>query len=245
MARTTRVEEMDVMLVPEPRFTRSWHPIGHRRLVETMTRVVDREGLRVTDKHYSLSTYGDQMFAEWVLEGTGNLRHMIGFRNSINKAFAIGVVAGLYIMVCSNMVMKGDFIEFRKHTSGLDDLELLDLANRTIGQVTERFARLEAWHETLREIPLMPQHSNWLTLSAMRQGALPPSKFGEFDTLFFQPGGTYFSHEPTLALFHGALTDIMHTDSLFNISRKNSMLSDLVDDFKTLVLTNRNNVWRL
>lgn len=233
-----RTTEIEVRAVPEPAWTSTWHPVGHARLIDTMNLVADKEGLNVVDKHYSLSATGDKMFGEWVLEGDSKIRQMIGFRNSINKAFAVGLAAGLWVMVCSNMIMRGDFIEFHKHTSGLDDLELLDLCKRGVGRVTERFAQLEAWHTSLQNIPL-GVHSNYLTIEAMRRGALPPSKFTEFDRLFFQEEGRYFAPEPTLANFHGAIAEVMHKDSLFSISRKNKSLSELVDDFKILLLNNR------
>ena len=234
----TRALEPEVLAIPEPAFTKTWHPVGHQRLIETLETVVQKEGLEITDRHYSLSRSGDKVFGEWILTGDGDFRHMIGFRNSINKAFAIGLVAGLYVMVCSNMEMRGDFIEFRKHTSGLDDISLLELCKRAIGQVTERFNKLAAWHLYLKEIQIKQRHTNYLIVEAMKRGALPPSRFEKFCTLFFEPDGRYYRKEPSLGDFHGAITEVMSKDSLFGISKKNVALSDLMEDFKYLLMKN-------
>jgi len=237
----TRALEPEVLAIPEPAFTKTWHPVGHHRLIETLETVVQKEGLQIEDRHYSLSGSGDKVFGEWVITGDGDFRHMVGFRNSINKAFAIGLVAGLHIMNCANMVMRGDFIEFRKHTSGLDDISLLEMCRRAIGQVTDRFTKLAAWYAHLREIQIKQRHTNYLIVEAMKRGALPPSKFEQFCTLFFEPDGRYYHKEPSLGDFHGAVTEVMNKDSLFGISRKNEKLSTLVDDFKYLLIKNGHN----
>ena len=240
-----RALEPEVLNVPEPAFTKSWHPISHARLIETLSTVIEKEGLQIAEKHYSLSGSGDKVFGEWILTGSGDFRHMLGFRNSINKAFAIGLVAGLHIMNCANMVMQGDFIEFRKHTCGLDDISLLEMCRRAIGQVMDRFTKLTAWHQYLKEIQIKQRHTNYLIVEAMKRGALPPSRFEKFCTLFFEPDGRYYRKEPSLFDFHGAVTEVMNKDSLFGISKKNVALSTLMDDFKYLLIKNGFNGSRL
>jgi len=234
-----RTIEPEVLAIPEPAFTKTWHPIGHARLIENLARAVEKEGLTITDRLYSLSESGDKVFGEWVLTGDGGFRHMIGFRNSINKAFSIGLVAGLWIMNCSNMVMKGDWIEFRKHTGGLDDISLAELCRRAVDQVTKKFIKLTAWHAYLNEIQIKQHHTNYLIIEAMKRDALPPSRFKKFCTLFFEPIGRYYHEEPSLGDFHGAVTEVMNNDSIFEISRKNNALSTLIDDFKYLLIKDK------
>ena len=64
-----RALEPEVLSIPEPPFTKSWHPISHARLIHTLERAVENEGLVIADRHYSLSVSGDKVFGNWVLTG--------------------------------------------------------------------------------------------------------------------------------------------------------------------------------
>ena len=47
--------ESEVLAVPEPKWTNTWHPVAHRRVIETVSSVLEEAGVGVKDKHYSMS----------------------------------------------------------------------------------------------------------------------------------------------------------------------------------------------
>jgi len=54
------------------------------------------------------------------------LSRMIGYRNSTNKKWAVGFVAGALVMICANGMISGDIITIRRHTGSIvEDLRLI------------------------------------------------------------------------------------------------------------------------
>lgn len=232
----SRVSEAKVLAVPEPKFTPTWHPISHKRLLKHLEAAVRSKKLKIGNRDYSMSQDGTKMFGTWIIKsGNGELEYMLGFRNSINKDFALGLTAGFRVVVCSNMVFKGDFVVSRKHTSGLTDITLRKICRASVQEIVNRFASITEWYYDLKEIKLSPEQINYLIVESMRRGAMPPSKFNEFCTLFMNEGGRYYSSEPSLSDWHGAVTEMMNKESLFAISRKNEALNDLIEKFKHLL----------
>ena len=112
---TSRATRQQVLDVPTPDRTKTWGVIGHKLLVNTLTRSVTGAGHRIVNEEYSLSRDGGKLFGAFTLDhATGELAWMIGFRNSINKSMALGITAGTRVFVCDNMAFSGSFIQFRK-----------------------------------------------------------------------------------------------------------------------------------
>lgn len=258
----SRVEESDVLEVKEPPFTKTWHPISHKRLLTHLKAAVEAEALKIENRKYSMSQDGTKMFGTWtilrdknklknmpksndklkhmfkdnkkimnILNGKDELEYMLGFRNSINKDFAVGLTAGLHVIVCSNMVFSGDFVVCRRHTSGLDDEELSEICQETVEKIIEKFKSLTEWYCKLTEIKLSQSQINYLIVESMKRGAMPPSKFNEFYALFMNKDRNH-NHKPTLSDWYGAVTEIMKNDSLFTISKKNKALTSLIKKFQ-------------
>ena len=70
---TQRVPEAEVMAIPEPPFTKSWHPISHGRLINALNDSVKSAGLSVRNREYSLNETGTKMFGVWQLFGSQSL----------------------------------------------------------------------------------------------------------------------------------------------------------------------------
>ena len=131
-----RFTRNEVMAIPAPAYTKTWHPVPHKDVIESLDLVTRKAGVGVMQETYSVTNKGANMFGAWTLDiGMDGKQVQMGFRNSISKQFAVGICAGTWVMVCSNMAFRGDFIEFRKHTSGLDMEELLSIGLRAFDRV--------------------------------------------------------------------------------------------------------------
>ena len=55
-------------------------------------------------------------------------KRAIGIRNSHDKSFSVGLSAGICVCVCSNLAFGGSTVIKKRHTSGLELTELIDVA---------------------------------------------------------------------------------------------------------------------
>jgi len=228
-----RSEESVVRAVAEPEFTETWHPVSHARVLDSLEAATAEAGLSITDRSYSLTDSGGNMFGTWgLLDGDTDkeIGWQLGFRNSITGKFAVGLTAGTTVFVCSNMMFSGEFLTFRRHTKGMDDAELLRLSTEAIGMLITKIEGEVKWHAGLREVPVDPVDFKVLTYDAMAKGVFPSSKFSSFlqchDEELEIANGTQ-----NLYTFHGAATRLMRNESLFQIANRSVALKNVADDY--------------
>lgn len=180
-ARTITLTEEEIRNIEAPAFTKTWAPIPHRDVIDNLNLLTSRYGLEVVNRRYEVSKDGKNMFGTWVLpaEGSDRAQTLVGFRNSMSKMFALGVVAGANVMVCSNLQFSSDeFLESRRHTAGLADPEVLrDFLSNAVQHVRERGQIFREWIDNLDTYQTTLQGHKLLAYDMMVQGALPPSKF--------------------------------------------------------------------
>jgi len=223
--------EAEVLAVPQPEFTNTWHPVAHRRVIETVNGVLEEAGIGVKDKRYSLSADGANCFSSWVLDsGFGGRDPMLGFRNSINKSFALGFCAGAHIIVCSNMMFGGEFVEFNKHTAQMDDQMLHLMATNSFEQIQQQLIDFSKWHDHLAEF-LFRSRRNFkaLVFDALNAGVISPPKFNQF--LLAYEEEMKVDSTRSLKTFHGSATRMMRENSLFSQSTNNRQLNSFCDDY--------------
>jgi hypothetical protein len=226
------VSEYEVRAVPEVQGTPTWNPIHHGQVIDAIDGAIANFGLGVQHKRFELSTSGGNMFASYRLDqGKNGVDWQIGFRNSVEKRFAVGVTAGNFTVVCSNMIFSGKFVEFRKHTSGLDLEELMTIAGRAITSTVDKLVALETWQEELHQVRLPHRDMRALTFEAMRREAFPPSRFHRFLEAYKVESEL---NGPTLHAFFGACTRTIRDQSLTQISKRSTALNTLVDQYKAL-----------
>ena len=226
-----RVSEELVRAVPEPPFTQSWHPISHDKLLNSMYNSLDVLQADIIKSDYTLSEDGLDLFGTWTLdtEYKGNNLN-IGFRNSMKKHFAVGFCAGRFIIVCSNMQFSGEFVEFRKHTNGLNTPELDRLTVKGFQSINSKMERFADWHESLKQTPLAYREYKELTYDAMHQGVFPPSKFNKFLDCYKEESSL---NGENLYSFYGGVTRLIKDNSLFNIQQTTRSLNTLAIENQT------------
>ena len=224
--------EAEVRAVPDVQGTATWNPIPHRQVIDAIDDSIKDFGLCIQEKRFELSLSGGSMFGSYRLDqGQNGVDWQIGFRNSIEKRFAVGITAGTFTLVCSNLVFAGDFVEFRKHTSGLDMDELKTIANRAIDNTVDRLQSLQAWQVELHSVSLPHRDMRVLTFEAMRREAFPPSRFNRFLESYREENSI---NGNTLYSFFGACTRTIRDQSLFQISKRSKALNSLVGQYKDL-----------
>jgi len=221
-----KATEAEVFQVPSVPFTKSFHPIHHRDILEAIKSGVAATGLEIVNREYVLANDGKKMFGVWDLSsGSDELCWSIGIRNSMDKSMAVGITAGTRVFVCENLAFSGEFVAFRKHTSGLDYSELDYMAYRAMKQMVSNLTRFQAWHEGLKGFSLTEQDAKLLLIEIMTNNVIPPSKFGRFNELY---GKVY---DQTLWGFHEVVTDVLRDSNRLNLPKKNKTLNGLLDSY--------------
>ena len=225
----------EVMAIEAPAFTKSWHPMSHGSVVQAMDTILEAEKIGVIKERYDVTKDGANLFASWALDIGMDMKINLGFRNSTDKSFALGVCSGTFTIVCSNMCFNGDFVEFRKHTSGLEYDEVLEIGARSLKTVVGNGQKQIEWQNGLANYPVSPSRFKMLTYDAMVDGILPPSNFAGFIDSYNEEV-ELFKRE-SLYEFHGAVTRLSRTSSLFTISNRTVGLNALCDKYSGPVRT--------
>jgi hypothetical protein len=141
--------EMDqVKKVKTPRATSTWNPIPHHQLIQTVQRTLSATKLTIGTSAHSLSHDGARYFGLMEIHGqktSADYCWVLGLRNSHDKTFPAGIVAGASVFVCDNLSFSGEVKFARKHTRFI---------NRDLPQLTERAIGLllAKWHDQDKRI---------------------------------------------------------------------------------------------
>lgn len=134
-----------------PARTKSYEPVPHKVLIESLKERLDKRNMSISTERYSLNDKGTQMFGCFSIQGEDGGQEMaLGFRNSYDKSLAVGLVCGSNVIVCSNLMFEGDLRILRKHTTNVwNDLE--NLSDNAMNYMDESFKRIlkdtERWKE--------------------------------------------------------------------------------------------------
>ncbi len=226
LSGTNKVTIEDVIAVPEVPFTKTFHPVHHCDFVTAVKESVNAIGLNIIKEEYVLAAEGNKMFAVYDLnQGSSDLCWSIGIRNSMNKSMSLGITAGTRVFVCENLCFSGEFLAFRRHTSGLDIDELAFLAFRAMRSMVPRLKKFQQWHEGLREYHLTETDMKILLVEIILQQVIPPSKFNRFNELYHNVYGN------SLWGFHETVTDVLKGNNLLTLPKKNKALNQIIDGY--------------
>lgn len=129
--------EVEVWEVPTPEPTKTWHPISHRLLIETILDQLTGLGYEAKQREYGLWAEGMRMFATFELfNGTNAADYslVVGLRNSHDQAFSAGLAVGGRVFVCDNLAFSGEITIARKHTRWIER-DLPRLASQAVGKI--------------------------------------------------------------------------------------------------------------
>lgn len=226
-----------VKAVPRPEFTKTWRPYSHADVLDAVTGAVEEKGMSVIGGDYSLGKDGAKMFSVLNLDGgspDGSIGWSVGVRNSINMTLSIGICAGTNVFVCDNLAFSGDFVEFRRHNSTLDDEKLKIVAGRAVDTVVQKTMAYTNWHSGLKTFECDETAEKVLTYDCIKAGAFPASKFHAFrESLKAENDTNPADHRGTLYNFHGGVTRLLKGSSLFRVADGTVALRNVIDEYLT------------
>ncbi len=114
------ITEYDILTAEAPVSTASYTPVPHITLINTVKEKLDKHNLQISKTRYSGNNRLNQMFGVYDLaDSDGEINLNIGFRNSYDKTLPVGLVTGGTVLVCANLMFRGEIKVVRKHTKNV------------------------------------------------------------------------------------------------------------------------------
>jgi len=182
---TDLVTRDQLALIPTPERTKTWKPIPHLELIQTLQHVLGKSQIGIRDEQFALRRDGSTLFGvlQLAYNDTPDGQAAMGIRTSNDKSMSIQICAGLSVFVCDNLVFRGDLIALnRKHTAGLDlALELESAVDR----FKQHFGCLVAEIEQLKMRELTDERAKALIHDVFVRGIFPLRLLPDISVAYF------------------------------------------------------------
>jgi hypothetical protein len=184
---TDLVTREQLALVETPDATRSFKPVPHMELIDTLEHVLKLNRIAIRKEQFALRRDGSTLFGvlQLAYQDTPDGMAALGLRTSNNRTMSIQICAGLSVFVCDNMVFRGDLIALnRKHTAGL---HLRTEINHAVLRFQDHFGRLTGEIANLKERLLSDGEAKAILHDVFVQGILPIRLLPDASRLYFEP----------------------------------------------------------
>jgi hypothetical protein len=161
----------DVCAIETPQPTPSWRPVAHGRLIETLERAANAHRAEIVQSAHLLARDGKRYFGLFqvnIPSSSGDVASVLGLRNSHDKAFRAGIMAGDAPFVCSNLCFHNEIVLGRKHTAGMSMQVMESLMLEGLSRLIEARAIIDDRNERLKEIRVSDSRAHDLIVRAAR-----------------------------------------------------------------------------
>ena len=224
------VELDQVRSVKTPRATSTWQPIPHHQLIQTVQRTLATTKLTIGTQAHSLTHDGARYFGLMEIHGRKTSEDycwVLGLRNSHDKTFPAGIVAGASVFVCDNLSFSGEVQFARKHTRFI---------NRDLPQLTERAIGLllAKWHDQDKRIEAYKVHevseeaAHDLVVRSVDVGVCANSYIPQVLKEWREPKHRAFESRNAWSLFN-AFTETLKRGNLGELPKRTLALHALLD----------------
>lgn len=115
-ARSVERRELDAIEAPPP--TRTWFPIRHSQVLDTVMGTLEGAGFHSTRTQLALTPDNHRFFGTLDLESpvADGVTLAVGIRNSTDQSFPISFCCGERVFCCDNLAFSSEVVVSRKHT---------------------------------------------------------------------------------------------------------------------------------
>lgn len=220
---SAKISRLEMSFLPTPNRTDSWKPVRHASVVETMIEKASRHGLTVKNETYAclngkldgVVIKGANLFGTidfhtpTGIDFPAGCGPSAGIRNSNDKSFALSILSGARVFICSNGVLRAEHIVSRKHTAHLNMREQIDEA---LGQFMESISGFNKGYERMVNRRLTHDQARSTIVELSMQGAFGPQMIVPIVKEFENPRHAEFK-EPNAWNLYQAATEIMKAQS--------------------------------
>lgn len=230
------VERPALGLVKTPAATPSWQPIAHLGLIEQVEKALAASRLTIVNQAHSLSQDGSRYFGLMHIRNgheNNDYAWVMGLRNSHDKTFPAGIVAGTQVFVCDNLAFGGEVKFARKHTRFILR-DLPQIAERAVARLVEKWHTQEKRIAVYKEHKIADRDAHDLIIRALDIGVIGSRAVLLVLGQWREPVHEAFAPRTAWSLFNG-FTEAMKGDSLMLLPKRTEALHGLFDGFCGLV----------
>jgi len=196
--------------VPTPDHTATWYPLAHFSVFAEVQRQLDACGFIITEEAHALSHDGQRYFGvlNIMLPGRGIFEWSwaVGIRNSHDKTFPAGLVAGTKVFCCDNLCFSGEVQIARKHTR-FAERDLRHLTARAVGLLGNKLESLDQRILCYNETGIGDQRAHDIVIRALDAGAITTTQVPEVLHEWREPSHPEFLPRTAWSLFN-AVTEV-------------------------------------
>jgi hypothetical protein len=152
---------------------------------------------------------------------------VLGLRNSHDKTFPAGIVAGASVFVCDNLSFSGEVKFARKHTRFINR-DLPQLVERAVGRLLEKWHDQDHRIETYKNRTLGDVEAHDLLVRATDVGVCPNRLLPAVLREWRHPRHSDFADRNVWSLFN-AFTEGLKGGNLAELSHRTEALHGLLD----------------
>lgn len=232
-AGSNLVTKAQVMKSKTPKGNFTWQPIPHGQLITIVQEHLKRAGLTIANEAHALWRKGARYFGTFEVadRDTKELHPdyglVVGLRNSHDKSFPAGLVAGSHVFVCDNLSFSGEVSLSRRHTLYvLKDLP--DLVTKAVGRLgalrTEQTTRINAY----REFSITDQQAHDIVVRSLDHHIIGPLKIAPVLKEWRTPTHESFQARNVWSLFN-SYTAVLKGTALTELPARTESLHGLMD----------------
>ena len=226
-----KVEWDEVRSVKVPVADGKWYPVSHDTVVNEVKRVVEMNNLEVRSLTHSLSQEGNRYFGimQVARQGGNQDSHgwVMGIRNSHDKRFAAGLVAGMSVFVCDNLSFSGEVKLARKHTVHIAR-DLPRLAHEAVAKLMGKWHAQDERVTVYRNKELTDDEALHMIVRSYDVGACSCAHIGKAIDEWRKPRHEAFQPRTAWSLFN-SFTEVLKGTELDLLSRRTTALHGLFD----------------
>lgn len=191
-----RVEITDPRLdiTPEPIGSRH-HPMPHRVLIDSVMDTLNGSDYDVVQSVHALSgANGERYFGMAEVRGknaAGDFSTIMGFRAAHDQKYAVGLVGGSGVFVCSNLCFFGEVKLQRKHTAGMIG-DLPNLVRDAVARLSVASSNQVTDFANMKQAKLKESWADSLMTKMVREGVIAPSTLGHVIAEYDKPSHDEF-----------------------------------------------------
>ncbi len=220
----------EVRNVNTPRSTNSWCPIPHHQLITQVQKTLKTTNLRIGTQAHSLSHEGQRYFGLMEIhaqKATEDYCWVLGLRNSHDKTFPAGIVAGASVFVCDNLSFSGEIKFARKHTRFIVR-DLPQLVSRSIGLLLAKWHDQDKRIEAYKEAEITDIEAHDLIIRATDVGVCSNRLIPPVLNEWREPRHDAFEGRNVWSLFN-AFTESLKDGNLAELPKRTEALHGLLD----------------
>ena len=225
------VDRPTLNAVPTPRGTSTWFPLAHQALLEEVQTQLETAGFSIGRESHALSHEGCRYFGVMEVKQPGQSEKdyawVVGLRNSHDKTFPAGLVAGTSVFTCDNLAFSGEVKISRKHTR-FAYRDLRHLTARAVGRLGDRFAGLDHRIDAYRDEHVQDWAAHDLIIRAVDCRAIVPSQVPDVVREWRDPSHREFRPRNLWSLFN-AFTEVYKGQNPATTMNRSEALHGLCD----------------